>query len=114
MKRVAILFTHGPWRGVDAAAGIDAALSLLAFEHELQVGFIGAGVEMLCGSADGDERSQRHRMIAGLRHHGASTMVASRECLESRQLQPHLDGLDLLPRARFAAWLAGTDHVLCF
>ncbi|MBI2396160.1 MAG: DsrE family protein [Xanthomonadales bacterium] len=114
MKRVAILFTHGAWHGVDAAAGIDAALSLLAFEHELHVGFFGAGVELLSGSVDGDERSQCHRMVAALRHHGASSMVASRECLESRSLQPHLADIEIRPRAQFAAWLSGTDHVLCF
>lgn len=114
MKRVALLFSRGPGRCADAQAGIDAALALLAFEHDLQVGFIGAGVELLAGADHGDERGQRHRMIAALAHHGASRMLASRDCLDARGLSPRLSDVEQVDRSDFARWLAEADHVLAF
>ncbi|HRG15983.1 MAG TPA: DsrE family protein [Pseudomonadota bacterium] len=114
MKRVAVLFSRGPGRGVDAQAGIDAALAVLAFEHDLQVGFVGAGVELLAGADQGDERAQRHRMIAALAHHGASRMLASGECLAARGLAPQLQNIEQVERGDLANWLAEADHVLAF
>lgn len=114
MKRVAVVFSRGPWRGVDAGAGIDAALAVLAFEHDLQVGFIGAGVELLAGVDEGDERAQRHRMVAALAHHGASRLLASRDCLQARGLLPRGAEIEQIDRAVFAVWLAEADHVLTF
>lgn len=114
MKRVALVFSRGAWRGVEAQAGIDAALALLAFEHDLQAGFVGAGVELLAGTETGDERSQRHRMIAALGHHGASRMLACREGLAVRGLDPLVPGVECVDRDEIAAWLAEADHVLAF
>lgn len=114
MKRVAVLFARGPWRGVDALAGIDAALAVLAFERDLQVGFVGAGVELLIGADAGEERARRSRMIAALAHHGASRLLASRECLLARGLVPRVADVELVERADFPAWLAEADHVLAF
>ena len=114
MKRVGVLFTRGAWRGVDAAAGIDAALSVLSFEHQLSVALVGAGVELLIASDDEDERAQRHRMLAALLHHGASSLQASLECVEARSISPHLAGVELIPRRALREWLNGNDHVLCF
>lgn len=114
MTRVAVLFSRGPGRGVDTQAGIDAALALLAFEHDVQVGFVGAGVELLAGADHGDERAQRHRMIAALAHHGASRMLASRDCLEARGLLPRLPDIERVTRADLAHWLTEADHVLAF
>ena len=113
MKRVAVLFTHGAWRGVDAAAGIDAALALLAFEHDLQIGFVGAGVELLAGADDGDDRAQRHRMISALRHHGASRLLVSAPCLVAHGLRPR-DEFETVDATAFAAWLQEVDHVVAF
>lgn len=114
MKRVAVVFSHGPWRGADALAGIDAALALLAFEHDLQVAFVGAGVELLAGSDSGDERAQRHRMVAALAHHGASRMLARRADLDARGVVPVVAGVEPLDAAVIADWLAEADHVLGF
>lgn len=114
MKRVAVVFSRGPWRGVDAQAGIDAALALLAFEHDLQAGFIGAGVDMLAASVVDDERAQRPRMIAALAHHGASRMLASSACLAARGITPAEGLVESVDAATFADWLAEADHVLSF
>lgn len=114
MKRVAVLFSRGPGRGTDAQAGIDAALALLAFEHDLQVGFVAAGVELLAGADQGGDRAQSHRMIAALVHHGASRMLASRDCLDVRGLVPQLADIERIDREDFANWLAEADHVLAF
>ena len=114
MKRVVVLFSRGPGRGVDAQAGIDAALALLAFDHDLQVGFVGAGVELLVGADHGDDRAQRHRMMAALAHHGASRLLASRDCLVARGLEPQLPDIERIDRSDFACWLSEADHVLTF
>lgn len=114
MKRVAVVFSRGPWRGAEAQAGIDAALSLLAFEHDLQAGFVGAGVELLAASMVDDERAQRQPMIAALAHHGASRMLASAACLARRGLAAADASVEPVDAATFAAWLAEADHVLAF
>ncbi|MBK7044421.1 MAG: DsrE family protein [Rhodanobacteraceae bacterium] len=114
MRRVAVLFSRGPWRGVDTAAGIDVALALLAFDFDLQVGFIGAGVELLVATDDGDERAQRLRMVAALSHHGASRLLASRDCLQARGLVPHAIVIEPVGRSDFAAWLTEAEHVISF
>lgn len=114
MKRVAVVFSRGPWRGADALAGIDAALALLAFEHDLQVAFVGAGVELLAAGVVDDERAQRARMVAALAHHGASRLLASRSDLDARDLQPAVAGVEPVDSAAIANWLAEADHVLAF
>jgi sulfur relay (sulfurtransferase) DsrF/TusC family protein len=114
MKRVAVLFTCSPWLGSDTLAGIDAALAVLAFEHELVAAFAGDGVALLCGSDDGGERAQRQRMVAALHHHGATALLASADCLAARSLQPQVQALELLPLAAIGRRIAGADHVLCF
>ena len=115
MKRVGVLFTRSAWRGVDVAAGIDAALAALAFDHDLSVAFVGAGVELLVGAESGeDARGQSRRMLAGLEHHGARHMLASHECLAARGLTLSLDGCETMPLAALHDWLRSTDHVLCF
>jgi sulfur relay (sulfurtransferase) DsrF/TusC family protein len=114
MKRVAVVFSRGPWRGVEAQSGIDAALALLAFEHDLQVGFVGAGVELLAAGIVDDERAQRQRMIAALAHHGASRMLARSDCLARRGLEAADASVERVDAAAFADWLAEADHVLSF
>lgn len=114
MKRVAVIFARSPWQGSDTLAGIDTALALLAFEHELHVAFVGDGVAMLCGEDEGDERAQRQRMVAALHHHGAVSLAASRDCLERRGLGLHLAAVELLPLETIGQRLSGSDHVLCF
>jgi len=114
MSRVGVLFTRSGWRGVDSAVGIDTALAALAFEHEVDVAFVGAGVELLVRGDSSDERAQRERMIAALLHHGARSLRASSDCLERRALVPHVSGVEQMPLSALHAWLAGVDHVVCF
>lgn len=114
MKRVGILFMHEGRDGVDAAAGIDAALATLAFDHALSVAFVGAGVELLRSSDVREPQIVHARMIAALHHHGATSLLASSECLGERGLAPDFPWLNVVPRAALLAWLEEVDHVLAF
>jgi len=114
VKHVGILFTQGGHRGVDAAAGIDAALATLAFDHELSIAFAGAGVELLAAGDQREPHTVHARMIAALYHHGATRLLASRECLDERGLKPDFAWLDVVPRTDICAWLGGVEHVLAF
>lgn len=105
---------HGGQRGFDAAAGIDAALATLAFDHALSVAFVGAGVELLAPSDPCEHQVVNARMIAALHYHGATLLLASRECLDHRGLEPDFPWLEVVPRADLRAWFGGVEHVLAF
>lgn len=114
MKRVVVVFANSPWCGVDAAAGFDVSLALLAFEHELQAGFIGAGANLLVASDCDDERAQRWRMVAALAHHGATRLLCCGKANATLASGLSESGIECVDSAAFAAWLAEADHVLAF
>lgn len=117
MSRILVLFRHAAHDRGRARDGLDAALAALAFEHAVDVLFVGAGVGLLRDAAQGS--ALQRDWTPGLRalpRHGVERVGADAEALAAHgldrgRLALPAQALDAPQRAR---WLAEADVVLAF
>jgi tRNA 2-thiouridine synthesizing protein C len=117
MSRILLLFSHATHDGWRAREGVDAGLAALAFEHELSLLFVGAGVCLLRPGAQGTEGLRDWApALRGLAVHGAERIGADAEALTAHglhgaPLRLHALTLDAAQRRD---WIRSADVVLAF
>lgn len=113
MSRVLVMFTASAQHGGRTRDGIDLALALLAFDHQVGVLFIDDGVGMLVP----DQATavlglpDCSRALAALAHHGAFPVAASADCLVARGIGATAIEVERLETAALASFLAEFEHV---
>jgi tRNA 2-thiouridine synthesizing protein C len=117
MANILVLFRHGAHDRGRARDGLDAALAALAFEHELDVLFVGDGVSLLRDAAQ--SAPLQRDWTPGLRalpRHGARRLGADRDALAAHGLErgPLALPVEVLDPATRARWMAQADVVLPF
>ncbi len=113
MSRILVMFT-GPAQGDGRTRdGLDLALALLAFDHEVGVLLVGDGVSLLVPEQAwaGLGLPESGRALAALAHHGATRVAASAACLAARGIGSTGIVVERLDAAAMADFLAEFEHV---
>ena len=113
MSRVLLVFSAPAQRLGRSRDGLDLALALLAFEHEVGVLFIGEGACLLAPGQDwaGIGLPETGRSLAALAHHGAVRVAASAACLAARGITDTEIAVERLDARELAEFVAGFAHV---
>ncbi|MGD9585160.1 MAG: DsrE family protein [Lysobacterales bacterium] len=113
MSRILVVFASSAQRGGRTRDGLELALALLAFEHEVGVLFIGDGVGMLVPDQAWGELGlpESGRALAALAHHGAVRVAASAACLAARGIRATGIPVERLEAAALADLVAEFAHV---
>jgi tRNA 2-thiouridine synthesizing protein C len=117
MARILVLFRHAALDRGRGRDGLDAALAALAFEHAVDVLFVGAGVSLLRDVAQG--APLQRDWTPGLRalpRHGVERLGVDAEALTSLGMDPRRLALpaQVLDAPGRARWMAEADVVLAF
>jgi tRNA 2-thiouridine synthesizing protein C len=115
MKKILLLFRHGPHGRAGGREGLELALAALAFDHQVDALFMGDGVLLL---KHGQDTHQAHLKdyapgFRALLQHGLERAVVIGEDLAQRGLQPSdlqlaAERMDAPAAAR---WIA--EHEVC-
>ena len=117
MARILLLFSHATHDGWRAREGLDAGLAALAFDHELSLLFVGAGVCLLRTTPQAAPGLRDWGASLGaLGAHGAERVGAAADALAAHGLagaRLRLDAIEL-DAAQRSDWIRSADVVLPF
>ncbi len=117
MARILLLFGHATHDGWRAREGLDAGLAALAFDHELSLLFVGAGVCLLrTASQAAPGLRDWGPSLGALGAHGAERVGADADALAVHGLAGARLRLDAiaLDAAQRSDWIRNADVVLPF
>lgn len=114
MSRILIVLRSAP--GARARGAVDVCLAALAYEHEVSILLIAAGVLALQAvpASTGSGLPDLPRALEACRHHGLRRLAASQACMSDRALDSDLADVELLASQDISRLMAEHAHVLSF
>jgi sulfur relay (sulfurtransferase) DsrF/TusC family protein len=114
MSRILVVLRSAP--GPRAREAVDVCLAALAYEHDVSILLIAAGVLALKAvpASAGSTLPDLPRALEACRHHGLGRLAASQSCLLERALVCDIADVELLAAPAIGLLIEEHAHVLSF
>lgn len=114
MSRILVVIRSAP--GPGAREAVDVSLAALAYEHEVSILLLGAGVAALQAipAVASPPIPDLPRALEACRHHGLQRLAASEDCWVERGLESRLKDVEMLSPAGVAQMIEEHQHVFGF
>lgn len=114
MSRMLVVIRSAP--GPKAREAVDVSLAALAYEHDVSILLLGAGVAALQAmpTAQSPPIADLPRALEACRHHGLQRLAVSEACWLDRGLESGLSDVEMLSPAGVVQMIEEHQHVLGF